>query len=97
MDHARHRDTAAADRRDSALRLGRSITAGVLAVAAALTVVIGGVAAASTPGRGAASTPAAAPGDTAPLGDGGGQLQAPDQAPASGFGGGGAVAVSGGS
>ena len=95
MIHSRYRNTAAADRRDSALRLRRSITAGAAAAAAAATVVIGGLAALSLPGRGAASIPAAASGDAAQLGDDGGQLQPPDQAPASGFGGGSAVAVSG--
>jgi hypothetical protein len=97
MDHSRHRNTAVADRRDRALRLQRSITAGVAATAATLTVLIGGLAAVSAPGRGAASTPTATSGDAAQAGDNGGQLQAPAQVPASGFGGGGAVAVSGGS
>jgi len=97
MEHSRYRDTAAADRRDIALRLQRTVTAGVLAVAAACTVFIGGVAAMSIPGRGATSTPAATSGDAAQLGDDGGQLQPAGQAPVSDFGGGGAVAVSGGS
>jgi hypothetical protein len=96
MDHSRYRDTAATDRRDDALRRVRLLSAGVLALGATLTAVIGGLAASSSSGGGTASTQAA-PGDAAQLGGDGGQLQPPDQVPASGFNGGRAAAVSGGS
>ncbi|HEY2705533.1 MAG TPA: hypothetical protein VGL20_17765 [Candidatus Dormibacteraeota bacterium] len=96
MDHSRNRDGAAAVRRDDALRRLRHLSAGVVALGATLTAVIGGLAASASSVAGTAST-RAAPGDSVQLGGDGGQLQPPDQAPASGDSGGGASAVTGGS
>lgn len=97
MDHSRYRDTGAADRRDEAIRRMRSISVGVVAAGAALTAVIGGLAATSDPGRGGTASTPAAPVDAAQLGGDGGQLQPPDQIPSSAFDGGRSAAVTGGS